>query len=80
MARVTHHFQEVVYKATKKGICPVCGKNASRTSGKRFMQTINPFNRNDQGEIKSYQEIMQELRAKAKPWMNEPVYHVKCEP
>lgn len=80
MARVIHHFQEVVYKATKKGICPVCGKHATRTSGKRFMQTLNPFNTNADGKPKTRQEIMDELRAKSAVWKLGAVYHVKCEP
>lgn len=80
MHSVTHRFEKVVYPATKKGICPVCGKMAIRKSGDKFMQTINPFNTNAKGQIKAHHEILSELKEKAKGWMNEPVYHAKCEP
>jgi hypothetical protein len=78
--RETIHFQKVVYPATKKGTCPVCGKAATRKSGEKFMQTINPFNTNAEGQVKSRREIMDELKVKADAWRNEPVYHAKCEP
>lgn len=34
----------------------------------RFMQTINPFNKNGRGEPKDRQEILIELRAQADLW------------
>lgn len=81
MYRVTHHFEKVVYPASKKGICPVCGKMATRKSGENFMQTINPYNTNAKGQVKSRQEIWAELKVKADAWKKEtPVYHAKCEP
>ena len=81
MHRVTHHFEKVVYPATKRGVCPVCGKTATRKSGDKFMQTINPYNTNAKGKPKTYQEIWAELAEKSKAWVKEtPVYHAKCEP
>jgi hypothetical protein len=35
---------------------------------KRFMQTINPFNKNKLGLPKSYEEIMSELIAERDAW------------
>lgn len=78
--RVTHRFEEVVFKAVRRGTCPVCGKKGSRTSGASFSQTINPFNKNSKGQTKTYIEIMDELRPRAKAWEAEQFYHVKCEP
>ena len=34
-----------------------------------FSQTINPFNTNDKGQVKSGLEIKQELIEKAKQWV-----------
>ena len=79
MYTTTHTFEKVVYRASKKGICPVCGKVATRSSGELFMQTINPFNKNAEGHPKSYREIMSELQEKAKTWKASPVCHAKCE-
>lgn len=81
MARVVHHFDKVVYPATKRGICPTCGKAATRKSGEKFMQTINPFNTNASGQPKTRKEIWDELAVKAAVWEKEgPVYHAKCQP
>jgi hypothetical protein len=77
---VTHRFELVVFKAIRRGVCPVCGKKGSRSSGTSFSQTINPFNRNAKGQVKTYSEIMDELRPKARAWEAEQFYHVKCEP
>lgn len=71
------HYRKVEVKASKSGKCSVCGKHASRK--KDFYQTISPFNRNEDGQIKSDYEITKEEKAKAEKWKREPVCHVKCE-
>lgn len=76
---VTHRSQLVVYKATRRGTCPVCGKKGSRTSGTKFSQTINPFNKSSSGSPKTYREIMEELCPKAQEWEKKQFYHAKCE-
>lgn len=72
-----HHFREVSIKRTKRGKCAVCGGTASRTE--KFWQTLNPFNKNAQGQVKDEWEIRQELHAQAAAWLEEPVKHAKCE-
>lgn len=71
-------FEEVKHQAKKAGICPVCGKKASRQH--TFMQTLNPFNKDAQGQVKDRRKILDELYARAKEWKLEPTYHVNCEP
>lgn len=71
------NFQVVEIKFSKSGICPVCGKIASRT--KKFFQTLNPFNKNDDGSIKNVAQIKSELVAKGNDWKIHPVLHARCE-
>lgn len=71
------NFQAVELKFSKSGICPACGKNASRT--KKFFQTLNPFNKNDDGSIKTVAQIKVELVAKGADWKIHPVLHARCE-
>ncbi len=70
--RIATTFDEVAVRATKSGICPACGKRATRSM--KFWQTINPWNR------KTREQILREERKKADKWRREPVYHAKCEP
>lgn len=62
-------FQEVKVKAVKRWV-DVNGKKRQQT--KTFMQTINPFNRDDEGRIKTYSQISKELSTMADAWMKEP--------
>jgi hypothetical protein len=70
-------FRPLRYYGRKSGMCPKCGKPAKRR--KIFEQTLNPFNRNKSGEIKTPTEIYDELRVDLRQWESEPVYHAKCE-
>jgi len=70
-------FDEIPYYAEKVGRCEACGRSASRT--KRFFQTLNPFNKNEQGLPKTQEEILNELRLEAEAWEKEPIFHAKCE-
>ena len=71
------NFKEYGVTGKKTGICPKCGKKASRS--KKFWQTQNQFNTNDQGEMKSIKEIQAENSQELKSWKKEPVFHAKCE-
>lgn len=77
-AMPTYTFQEIFLSFSKSGICPSCGKRAKRSQ--RFSQTINPFNKNSEGQIKSREEIYAELHQRGKSWMQTPTFHAKCEP
>lgn len=72
-------FDEVKLTNKTTAPCGKCGKKCTRT--KEFMQTINPFNTNADGTVKTRSEIMVELQAAAKAYRdrNETIYHAKCE-
>ena len=71
------NFKEYGVSGKKSGICPKCGKRATRSA--KFWQTQNPFNKNSDGRIKSIDDIMEENRQELFKWKKEPVYHAKCE-
>ena len=71
------YFNECGFRRTKSGVCPICGKRATRT--KHFYQTINPWNKNKDGSLKTHEQIIQEEKAKANRWTEEPTLHAKCE-
>lgn len=61
---------------TKSGACPACGKRTKRTQ--TFQQTLNPYNRNSNGEMKTVREILLELEQQANEW--EPDFrHDRCK-
>ena len=67
-----YKFESVKLQTRKSGKC-VCGKRVTRSV--TLEQTINPFNKNAKGDLKSYHEIWTELEAEAKEWKGKPVYH-----
>ena len=73
--RVT--FEEVSYHARKSKKCPVCGKTC--TLSKKFFQTLNPFNKNTDGTVKTKSDIYKELTIKIVEWKKTPATHQKCE-
>ncbi len=58
---VTHRFQEVSRQQRVSVKCMGCGKDRVRTV--TVTHTINPFNRNDAGEIRSPEEVRQRVVA-----------------
>lgn len=70
-------FNEVAVNPSKSGICPVCGKKATRSA--KFFQTLNPFNTNDDGSVKTRAQIYDELAIKVAEWKTKPTFHAKCE-
>ncbi len=70
-------FEQVDLVGFKKGICSVCSKHCQRS--KTFSQTLNPFNKNKKGELKSRSEIYFELNIKIGNWKKLPIKHSKCE-
>lgn len=51
----TINFQEIKNKQILSGICKVCNKKRTRTITEE--QTINPFNKNADGTIKTRYEV-----------------------
>lgn len=60
-------FQVVRQSRTLSGPCPACGGTTSRT--KTFEHTINPFNRNPDGTMRTYEEVRENVRAEAAEWV-----------
>lgn len=78
--RTTTTYERVKWTRTKVVECPRCyGK---RRAQKTFHQTVNPFNKNDDGTPKTYQQVLESVQAQADAW--EPtgleLYHAKCIP
>ena len=71
-------FQIIKRRGQKSGKCSVCGKRTSRAI--TFEQSINPWNKNANGDTKSISQIHDELVAKINAWKLEPVIHAGCEP
>lgn len=61
-------FEEVAVKATKRWK-DKDGKVRQKT--KTFYQTINPFNKNLDGTIKTRDQIMSEIIARRDAWLKE---------
>jgi len=70
-------FDVIKERATKSGKCRECGKRCSRS--KTFEQTINPWNKNDDGTQKSANDIRAELRVEVKTWLGEAIICASCE-
>lgn len=51
----TIKFEEIKFKTTLRGKCKQCGDRCQQTI--ETLETVNPFNRNSSGEIKTYQEV-----------------------
>ena len=71
------NFREIAYYPKKSGKCVVCGKQAARRE--KIYSTVNPFNRNADGSIKTPEEVAVQVRAEVRDWMNKPIKHAKCE-
>jgi hypothetical protein len=64
---MTSETYEVVKFAAKRTLkCRVCRKPFKRS--RTFEHTINPFNRNGDGVMKSYAEVWVDVKAEADAW------------
>ncbi|GKV89323.1 hypothetical protein [Pectobacterium carotovorum] len=77
MRKITTRYEEVATVAEKSGKCVVCGKACKRRE--KFYQTLNPFNKNKDGSVKSYAQILSEIKERAAAWKLEPIFHAKCK-
>ncbi len=71
-------FEEVSIKAIKTVKCAGgCGRRRRLT--KKFMQTLNPFNkRKSDGQIKTREDIYPELKKEAAKWKEQPETCLHC--
>ena len=72
----TYNFQKISVKDTKKIKCKKCGKSTQET--REFWQTVNPFNKNKDGSVKTIAEIYSEIGAELNEWMKKPLECNKC--
>jgi len=62
-------FECVTHKAVKRWV-DADGKKHQQTM--KFMQTLNPFNKDADGFPKSREQIWKELKAQAAAWLAQP--------
>lgn len=72
-----HTFDEVKLTVKATAPCGKCGNQCTRT--KKFWQTLNPFNTNADGSVKTRDDIMSELGQQAAQYRTQTIYHAKCE-
>lgn len=72
----TYRFREIPHQVTKSVPCAVCGKRVRRQ--RTFSQTLNPFNKRPDGQLKTTKDIMRELVTEGEAWQGEPETHPKC--
>lgn len=72
---VITRFSDIKLTAVKTYRCS-CGKRCRRQ--KKFYQTLNPFNKNKDGSVKTERDIIREERAKIEVWRGvaDPCTHV----
>lgn len=73
--RVT--YDRVTRQVVKSLPCPKCGKKVRRQ--RTFGQTVNPFNCNDDGTVKTWAEVDKAVAAQASEWLNVPEVCTKCQ-
>jgi hypothetical protein len=74
----TTTFDKVQRRFTKKGKCPACGRQATRST--TIWHTINPFNRDpNTGAPRTREQVRTEVAREGYLWIAEPVYHKGCE-
>jgi hypothetical protein len=78
----THiRFQEVTRKKTLKVKCRCCNKKRSRTLS--TTHTVNPYNTNEDGSVKSYGEVCQDAQAALDELVTKwsaPEFTILCDP
>lgn len=62
----TYRFQKVQCQFEQTGQCPTCLKRVTRR--RTFTQTVNPFNRNDDGSVKTSAEVYAAVKAEGEAW------------
>ena len=78
MSITTTHtvFEKVTLGWTKTVPCTLCGRKVRRS--KTFWQTLNPWNRDANGNPRTRAEIRVDLVVTAKVWQALPETHTKC--
>ncbi len=72
-----YRFQEVTHRVQRRVPCSGCGKKLTRS--RTFMNTINPFNKNEAGVPKTWSEVVADVKAAAEAWQPTDVRCSGCE-
>lgn len=72
----TYRFTEVKVRATKVLPCPRCARAVRRST--TITHTINPFNKNVDGTVKTYAEVRADVDREVATWKAEPVICGAC--
>lgn len=75
MSTTVWKYEVVKRQIAKPFVCTVCGRRGRRQ--RTFRQTINPFNKNAAGQVKTRSEILLELDGQTAAW--QPTVHERCE-
>jgi hypothetical protein len=75
--RTVTTYDPVRRAASKSLPCPVCGKKLRRT--RTFQMTVNPFNKNPDGTVRTIPQIWEALGEQVKAWQAVPETHPKCQ-
>ena len=59
-------YEAVTARRTRKGKCTVCGKTTTRS--RTFQNTISPFNRTDNGTVRTYPQVRERVEVLADAW------------
>jgi hypothetical protein len=74
--RISYTYDSIKAQRTKRGECPICLKKVSRS--RTFEHTINPWNRNKDGTVRTPEEVSICVNAEADKWI--PNFtHDKCK-
>lgn len=73
---VIQKYQPVKVYRKKFGQCQICQKNIIRM--KTFEHTINPFNKDNEGYIKNYNDVLSDVTKEADNWIPDFI-HDKCK-
>lgn len=73
---IRYNFEKVKCYAKKSGKC-LCGKR--RTRSEVLWQTVNPFNKNPDGTVKTYNQVRADVNREYEEWKSKPITCSDCE-
>lgn len=70
--RVKETYQVLKLRGTKRVKCSLPECRQWLTRSKTFEMTVNPFNKNKSGHVKTQDEVYEDLRAAVMAWRKDP--------
>jgi len=74
----TYTYQEVSHREQRRVPCSGCGKKLTRT--RTFTNTLSPFNKNPDGTVRTYAEVLAKVKAEGAQWQPTDVQCRACDP